>query len=181
MFAMIFVARNGKEEGPYSEQEVKEKLISNRFAVNDLARLEEDSEWTSLSHLLDLSGLLGSGEPTPNKRPVLVWLVSISYIIYFGFYCGLGMAILGYLRFRMSPRKWKAEQGMPLGKMLSAENLIPDFIFLALYIAVAIMLFRLKKGAFYLLLVTFGLENVRITYYVCVEGWRRTIGRSAHV
>jgi hypothetical protein len=169
---MIFVTKNGKQEGPYSEQEVKKKLISNRFAVNDLARLEGDSEWTPLSHLLNLSELLGTVEPTPNKKPVLVWLVSILYIIY----SCLVIALFGWLRFSMSSQQWKDQQGKPLGEMLSAENLIPDFIFAALYIAVAIMLFRLKKETFYLLLITFGIEKVRLIYYVCVDGWRRTIG-----
>jgi hypothetical protein len=74
---MIFVTRKGKEEGPYSEEDIRKRLISNRLAINDLARLEGSSEWTPLAHLLNLSELLNVDTPVRDKRPVLVWIISI--------------------------------------------------------------------------------------------------------
>jgi hypothetical protein len=170
--SMIFVTRNGKEEGPYSEEEVKRKLISNRFAINDLARFEGDSEWIPLSRLLNLRELLGSGMSAPTMRPTLVWLISAIIIAYFV----SSITLLLWLRMRISPHEWANEQGKPMGEMLSTGNLVSVSIFAALPVLAAIALFRLRKSALYLFGATLVFDLGQVFYYGFKDGWPSAIG-----
>jgi len=169
---MIFITRNGKQEGPYSEDEVKKKLISNRFAVNSLARREGDSEWTPLSHLLNLSALLEVDKPTRGKRPALVWFISILYITFYA----LIISVFAWLRCRMSPQEWKNEQGQAIGEMLSTNHLAQMFISSILAIVAAILLLRLKRRAVYFFVAVFAIDITQTIYYTFNYGWRSAIG-----
>ena len=169
---MIFVTKNGKEEGPYSERQVKKYLMSNRFAINDLARHEGDAKRTPLSHLLNLTELLEYQQSSPSKGTFLIWLISISYILFFG----LGIIVFACLRFGMSAQQWQNEQGKPVGELLSTSRLIPMFISAVLAVAGAVMLLLSKKSALYFFLALFAVDFAQTMTYAVPHGWRSALG-----
>jgi len=61
---MIFILRDGKQEGPFTEQEVRSRLAGREFALADLAWHEGLSSWISISTLL---GII----PPPIPQPPL--------------------------------------------------------------------------------------------------------------
>ena len=177
MRSMIFVTKNGKEEGPYSNQEVKAKLMANRIAVNDLARFEESEALMPLSRLLNLSELLDSGQSTPSKRPALLWIISISYIVYYG----LGFLLLIWLRLKISPEDWKHYQYQPIGRMLSNSTLASVFLSSMLNITAAVLLLRVRKKAIYFLVAPFGIDLAQNVYYTFIYGWRAAVGNQSAI
>jgi len=174
---MIFVTRNGKEEGPYSEEDTRKKIVSNRLAVNDLARREGCPEWTPLYDLLNLSDLLDS-PPVPGKRPVLVWFITILYIpcatllILFAAWilCGI---------YPFTEEMKRRYSGLRIGEMLSAGTLVPGVIISTLHWVAVVMLFRLKRTAFHLFVAAFAFEMAFDAYVAFAYGWRSIMGNSA--
>jgi len=65
---MIFVARNGQQQGPYSEDDVRAKLLASQLAVTDLAWREGMSDWRPLSELLRIE----LPPPPPVPHPPVV-------------------------------------------------------------------------------------------------------------
>jgi len=171
---MIFVTRKGKEEGPYSEEDVRKQLIANRLAVNDLARHSCDSEWTPLAHLLDLSKLLDANTSVGTKRPVLVWLIAILYFAYFG----LLTVLFVFARLVISRQEWKNAQGKGIGVLLSTSHLIQIFIWSSAAIAGAIMLTRLKRKALYFFAAVLVVDLISSLYDGFTGGWFAEIKNS---
>jgi len=68
-----YISLNGKQEGPFSEEEIKQKLIAGRFALSDLAWTEGTAEWKTLSTLFNIPILA----PTPDRsQPSQTILIS---------------------------------------------------------------------------------------------------------
>jgi hypothetical protein len=163
---MIFVTRNGKEEGPYSEEDLKKRLISNRLAINDLARHSWGSEWTPLAHLLDLSEMLNQPS-SQNKRPAIVWVICVLYFTYFG----LLTLLLVLARFVIPRQEWKNMQGERMGEILSASHLMQIFIWSSIAIFGAVMLVRLKRTAIYCFAAVLAVDVALAIYDGFSGGW----------
>ncbi len=66
----IFISTNGREEGPFSLQEVREKIYRGEITESQtIAKFEEADHWVPLKTLID-SDLQSSGLPSVEVTPV---------------------------------------------------------------------------------------------------------------
>jgi hypothetical protein len=68
----IYVAKNGQQYGPYSEQDVAGYLTSGQFSQSDLAWREGCSDWVPLAQLVSRpGGNMPPGMPPASGNPAL--------------------------------------------------------------------------------------------------------------
>jgi GYF domain 2 len=66
---MIHVSRNNRQEGPYSEDEIRRKISNGEIAVTDLGWRQGLANWTRLSELLDIKAPPPLPAPVATARP----------------------------------------------------------------------------------------------------------------
>src|SRR6266516_2110795 len=100
---MIHIIKNNRQEGPYPEEEVRQKIFNGELVLTDLGWREGLPNWTSLSELLGMQAPppLPIGTPsssplpvttTSKSRPASVPIISPSAIVLF---VVVGLGLLG--------------------------------------------------------------------------------------
>ena len=164
---MLVVLKHGKEVGPYSDEEIRTRLLSHRLAITDLARRDAVGEWVPLSHLVNHATLLNTELPKLGGHALVAQFIAVIYIAY----NILGIAVFAWLRLSMSPQEWSDQQGKPVGDILSAQLLVLTI----LNIVSAVMLFRLRRVAFYMFLALYLYGVIATLFSASGYSWRALI------
>jgi hypothetical protein len=111
----IYIYKNDQQLGPFDDAQISEALTSGQFAIDDLARTEEGTEWIHLGDLLKKTqttscspeadeGFLAALFETSFNRFIalkvygLVYKVAIMFVSVLsliGFIFGMGLAYFG--------------------------------------------------------------------------------------
>jgi hypothetical protein len=105
----------------------------------------------------------------PAKRPALVWLISIFYVL------SVGWTIFSYFMI-FSGAIPQTEQVKAYYQSLTIIDYVPSLVIGTAYLVGAILLFLLKKPAFLLFLITFGVNLVFTVYQIFATNWLSAIG-----
>jgi len=138
----IFLMIDGKEEGPFSQEAVRQKLSAGQIAANTFARMEGGTEWFLLSRFFDVSGAPAAKPAEPVTRPIGVWVVSLVYIAMYAFW----ILRLATLRLHMS---------QPLGALKTDAIMAAIFFISLLKIGAGVLLLCMNRAAIYLLVAAF--------------------------
>ena len=73
---MIHVSRSGKQEGPYSEEEIRKRLSSGQLSANDFGWHEGMPNWIKLGPLLGIDEPPHVPSAGPSPPPLPDWVTS---------------------------------------------------------------------------------------------------------
>lgn len=111
----IHIARDGKQLGPFSLDEVNRQLAAGTLSLSDNAWYEGAAGWAPLSSVPGVTGgAPGSGPTTPAAttpsmptrsaptEPLAIWSLVLSIVGFLGFCCGgsileIGAIVCGHL------------------------------------------------------------------------------------
>ena len=143
---MIYVTRDGQQMGPYSPVEAQRLVATGALRPTDWAWQDGMADWMPLSQLLgstsaaQVPGFRGA----PAERPIAVWIISIFYFICTPF------ALIGIfvtpLLLAHNPAVSERQRHL-LAASHDPLHIGLQLINLALVLAWAIQLFRLKRSA----------------------------------
>ena len=150
----IFLMIAGKEEGPFSQEEVRGKLSAGQIAANTFARMEGGTEWFLLSSFFDVPAVPAARPAEPATIPVGVWIIGLIYIGLYAF------SILGLAALRLHmPQAFGA---------LRTDAVMAAIFFIALLkIGAGVLLLCLKRVAIFLLVAAF-------IFGLCVSAYQFT-------
>jgi hypothetical protein len=100
----------------------------------------------------------------------------LDYLHFYIPYAASIILFVAWVSFGLYPFAKKLNHGKPGWELFSASNQIPPLISLLVNLGAVIILFRLKKAAFYLFLTAFGFNVAFDIYVAFVYGWRSVFG-----
>ena|SRR5207244_1542770 len=130
---MIYVSRDKRQEGPYSEEEVRRKISNGELASSDLGWRQGLANWTKLSELLRLLPPLpptwssASSPAAPSRAPIdlppavkkrtrLMLLIASGLGLlgaYFDVYIGRATLVeIGAIRSEVASTHWLVQLGL---------------------------------------------------------------------
>ena len=180
----IFITRNGQQLGPYTLDQIQGQVNAGTLEATDWAWYEGITDWVPVNHIPGFNNApmtrtgapaASSPPPAPQRRPVLVWVISIFFLITLPLAL-LSLALIPLMASGIIPvsdaqRAYFQSQGI-VDYALSALTLV-------LNIAGVIFLFLLRRPALYCFGGGFFINVLNSIYQIIFKDWIGAISSSS--
>jgi uncharacterized protein DUF4339 len=170
----LYITKNGQQLGPYSLAEAQSLVTAGTLQATDWAWYEGLTAWIPLHQVPGfVSATVSPDAPVPRaERPVLVWVISLFYFVCTPFSL-LSLALIPFMASGTIPvQDAQRHYFESLGYFDYAISIIAVFV----NIAGAVLLFMLRRAAFYVFAGSFAVGLLMTIYNIIAKNWIEAIG-----